>query len=71
MIFRSDFRMVVNKLNAAPLLLLLILTRTEIGILLKKAESCEFVALGNTEPRKDTEVQKSSILPRSLNLINQ
>lgn len=71
MIFRSNFRMVVNKLNAAPLLLLLILTITEIGILLMKAESFEFVALGNTEPRKDTEIKKLSVLPRSLNLINQ
>lgn len=53
--------MVVNKLNAAPMLLLLILTITEINILLIKAEGFEFVALSNlsnTEPRKDTEIKK-------------
>lgn len=61
MIFRSNFRMIVNKLNGAPMLPLLILTVTEIGILLTEGESFEFVALGNlsnSEPRKDTEIKK-------------
>lgn len=65
MIFRSNIRMVGNKSNAAPVLLLAVLTITEIGTLLMKAKRFEFVALrnlSNSEPRKDTKIKKSSIL---------
>lgn len=45
MIFRPNFTVVKNNLNAAPTLLVLILTITEISVSLNEVESFGFVAL--------------------------